>query len=71
MLSLKDDKKESFSLFIGEDEYKNNGRPSGSGTAEQQIKEWQAANPGKKKADCHRETGLDPKTIRKWWNEIN
>ena len=21
-----------------------------------------------KKADCHRETGLDPKTIRKWWS---
>ena len=20
------------------------------------------------KADCHRDTGLDPKTIRKWWD---
>ena len=23
---------------------------------------------GISKADCHRDTGLDPKTIRKWWN---
>ena len=23
---------------------------------------------GGRKADCHRETGLDPKTIRKWWD---
>ena len=21
-----------------------------------------------RKADCHRETGLDPKTVRKWWD---
>ena len=21
-----------------------------------------------KKIDCHRDTGIDPKTIRKWWN---
>ena len=21
-----------------------------------------------RKADCHRDTGLDPKTIRKWWD---
>lgn len=40
-----------------------NGRPS----AEQKVKEWQEQNPTKRKADCNRETGLDPKTIRKWW----
>lgn len=33
-----------------------------------QVKEWRMANPSKKKIDCYRETGLDPKTIRKWWN---
>lgn len=27
-----------------------------------------AAAPGRRKADCHRDTGLDPKTIRKWWD---
>ncbi len=27
-----------------------------------------AQHPDGRKADCHRETGLDPKTIRKWWD---
>lgn len=44
-----------------------NGRPKGSGTAEQKVKQWQLSNPNGKKVDCHRATGLDPKTIRKWW----
>ena len=41
-----------------------NGRPS----KEQLVKSWRLDNPSGKKVDCHRETGLDPKTIRKWWN---
>lgn len=40
------------------------GRP----TAKEQVKEWQATNPGKKKADCIRETGLSKPTVYKWWN---
>lgn len=40
-----------------------NGRPS----AEQTVREWQEAHPLGRKIDCHRETKLDPKTIRKWW----
>ena len=24
----------------------------------------------RRKADCHRDTGLDPKTIRKWWDTV-
>lgn len=32
------------------------------------VKQWRADNPTGKKADCARETGLDPKTIRKWWD---
>lgn len=43
------------------------GRPKGSGTAEEKVKEWRVNNPNGKKADCHKDTGLDPKTIRKWW----
>lgn len=43
------------------------GRPKGSGTKRTQVEEWQLANPGCTKADCARETGIDPKTIRKWW----
>lgn len=39
------------------------GRPS----AHQTVQEWQRNHPDGRKADCHRDTGLDPKTIRKWW----
>ena len=28
------------------------------------------SHPEGRKADCHRDTGLDPKTIRKWWDDI-
>lgn len=48
-------------------ELKNSeGRPS----AQSIVVEWRATNPGKRKADCNRETGLDPKTIRKWWDTV-
>lgn len=33
------------------------------------VREWRQKHPEGKKADCHRDTGLDPKTIRKWWTE--
>ena len=33
------------------------------------VLEWRKNNTTGKKIDCHRDTGLDPKTIRKWWNE--
>lgn len=46
----------------------NEGRPIGSGTAQKRVLEWRKQNPNRKKADCHRDTGLDPKTIRKWWD---
>ena len=44
------------------------GRPQGSGTAQATVYQWQQQHPEGRKADCHRETGLDPKTIRKWWD---
>ena len=44
------------------------GRPVGSGTAQKKVLEWRQQHPEGRKADCHRETGLDPKTIRKWWD---
>ena len=46
----------------------NEGRPKGSGTAQVRVYEWRQQHPEDRKADCHRETGLDPKTIRKWWD---
>lgn len=42
----------------------NGGRPSAQG----QVYEWRQQHPEGRKADCHRDTGLDPKTIRKWWD---
>ena len=39
------------------------GRPS----AEQQVRAWQEAHPGGKKADCIRDTGLSKPTVYKWW----
>lgn len=47
------------------------GRPKGSKNKnypkKEIIKKWRENNPTGKKIDCHRETGIDPKTIRKWW----
>lgn len=31
------------------------------------VRQWQAAHPEGKKADCIRDTGLDKKTVYKWW----
>ena len=39
------------------------GRPS----AEHIVREWQLRHPGERKADCIRDTGLDKKTVYKWW----
>ena len=44
------------------------GRPVGSGTAQERVYGWRRQHPEGRKADCHRDTGLDPKTIRKWWD---
>ena len=44
------------------------GRPKGSGTAAEKVREYRGEHPEATKADCHRATGLDPKTIRKWWD---
>lgn len=32
------------------------------------VREWREANPYGRKADCIRETGLDKKTVYKWWD---
>lgn len=45
------------------------GRPIGSGTAEQTVLEWRQQHPEGRKADCIRETGLTKPTVYKWWNQ--
>ena len=48
---------------VANGECTNGGRPS----ARERVHEWREQHPEGRKADCHRDTGLDPKTIRKWW----
>lgn len=53
----------------GKDWREGNGRPKGSGTKENQVKEWRENNPDGKKAQCIRDTGLSKMTVYKWWNQ--
>ena len=46
------------------------GRPWGSGTKKEQVVAWRNSHPDGTKAECRRDTGLDPKTIRKWWDSV-
>lgn len=47
-----------------------NGRPKGSGTKQEKIQRWRKEHPQGRKIDCSRDTGIDPKTIRKWWDRL-
>ena len=49
---------------LEEDEYKNNGRPDKKSI----VQEWKKLNPGGKKIDCERDTGLSRHTVLKWWD---
>ena len=44
------------------------GRPKGSGTKEQIIKEYRKSNPMARKSDCIRDTGISKMTVYKWWD---
>lgn len=48
-----------------------NGRPVGSGTAEEKVKVWRKKHPKGLKIDCHRDTGLSRVTINKWWKDTD
>ena len=56
----------AFKVELGE--CTNGGRPKGSGTAEDTVKQWRINNPEGRKVDCIRDTGLSKKTVYKWWN---
>lgn len=45
------------------------GRPKGSGTAEQIVRQWQQLHPDGRKVDCIRDTGLSKPTVYKWWTQ--
>ncbi len=44
------------------------GRPKGSGTKEEIIKEYRKNNPMARKSDCIRDTGISKMTVYKWWD---
>lgn len=46
-----------------------NGRPKGSGTAQETVQRWRQDNPEGTKKECKDSTGLTYPTIRKWWNK--
>ncbi len=46
-----------------------NGRPKGSGSKEQTVREWQQQNPNGRKIDCYRDIKLSRMTIDKWWKQ--
>lgn len=52
---------------LNEDEYRNNGRPKGSGEKKDIVLEWRLNNTMGTKAQCIRDTKLDKKTVYKWW----
>ena len=45
----------------------NDGRPVGSGTAQERVNKWREQHPDGTKSQCKAETGLSYPTIRKWW----
>lgn len=59
------------SIDYPDGEWRNqNGRPKGSGTAEEKVRNWKQNNPTGRKVDCIRETGLSKPTVYKWWDEV-
>lgn len=55
----------AFKVEMGE--CTNGGRPKGSGTAEQTVREWRKQNPKGKPKDCISDTGISKNTVYKWW----
>lgn len=41
---------------------------NGAPKKEEIVQKWKEKHPLGTKAECQRATGLDPKTVRKWWN---
>lgn len=43
--------------------------PEGRPDKQKIVQKWKSEHPKGKKADCIRDTGLDKKTVYKWWEE--
>lgn len=42
--------------------------PNGRPTKQELVRAYRKKNPDAKKYQCHEDLGIDPKTIRKWWD---
>lgn len=55
-------------IEYSDSEWRNkDGRPKGSGTKEEIVKDYRKKNPTARKSDCIRDTGLSKMTVYKWW----
>ena len=54
--------------MLGEDEYKNSGRPKGSGTGSQKVAKYRAENPDANVSEVARALGISRTTVYKWWD---
>ena len=61
------DKKEKM-VRRGQQFKRKEGRPKGSGTAQDKVLEWQKNNPSGTKYRCIQETKLAKHTVYKWWD---
>lgn len=52
-------------MDMGEADLSGGGRPNKA----ELVAAWRRDHPDGTKAECNRATGIDPKTIRKWWQE--
>lgn len=50
--------------MLGEDEYKNNGRPDKA----ELVRQWRLEHPEGRKVECIKDTGLSKPTVYKWWD---
>ena len=49
--------------------YESVGRPAGTGTKADVVREWRKRHPEGTKRECERETGLSRHTVLRWWEE--
>lgn len=52
---------------LGEDEYKNNGRPQGSSKQKDIVIHWRMGHPSGTPKQCMEETGISKNTVYRWW----
>lgn len=55
-------------IIYPDNSWMGDGRPKGSGTAQEKVQQFRAEHPEATKAECIRVTGLSKPTVYKWWD---